>query len=174
MQFVNGQARFKGVNMAYISKNGYDSPAANLPYEAEFSHTFPGGLLYTCGLRTTGSAHRDGNEWQPAHGRYHGLSAEPIAVALEDDCAVIKGAIRETALFGCNLEVKRTIRIPLMGAEIHVEDAITNLGFRRPLRSARKRLLARLFPARKNGYFSTKTWSAVRPWSMRPCIPGRN
>ncbi len=125
-----GQARFKGVNMAYISKNGYDSPAANLPYEAEFSHTFPGGLLYTCGLRTTGSAHRDGNEWQPAHGRYHGLSAEPIAVALEDDCAVIKGAIRETALFGCNLEVKRTIRIPLMGAEIHVEDAITNLGFR--------------------------------------------
>ena len=51
-----GQARYRGVNMSFISKNGYDSPAAIDPYETGFLHTFPGGLLYTCGLRTTGSS----------------------------------------------------------------------------------------------------------------------
>ena len=125
-----GQVRYKGVNMTFISKNGYDSPAANLPVETEFLHTFPGGLLYTCGLRTTGGAHRDGEEWQPMHGRYHGLSAEPIAAFVEDGCIVIRGTVRETALFGCNLQLTRTIRIPAMGAQILVEDELTNLGFR--------------------------------------------
>ena len=48
-----GQVRYKGSNVTFISKNGYDSPAAIDPYELEFLNTFPGGLLYTCGLRTT-------------------------------------------------------------------------------------------------------------------------
>lgn len=124
-----GQVRYKGVNMTFISKNGYDSPAAIDPYESEFLHTFPGGLLYTCGLRTTGGPHRDGDEWQTQHGRYHSLPAEPVAVYEEDGCIVIRGTVRETALFGHCLELKRTIRIPIMGAEIAVSDEITNLGF---------------------------------------------
>lgn len=57
-----GQVRYKGVNMTFITKNGYDSPAAILPYESEFSNTFPGGLLYTCGLRSAGPANRDNGE----------------------------------------------------------------------------------------------------------------
>ena len=36
-----GQVRYQGINMTFISKNGYDSPATFLPYETEFSHTFP-------------------------------------------------------------------------------------------------------------------------------------
>ena len=125
-----GQVRYKGVNVTFISKNGYDSPAAINPYELEFLNTFPGGLLYTCGLRSTGGPHRDGNEWQTQHGRYHGLPAEPVAVYEEDDCVVVKGTVRETALFGYNLELKRTIRIPVLGADITVSDEITNLGFK--------------------------------------------
>ena len=125
-----GQVRYKGVNVTFISKNGCDSPAAIDPYELEFLNTFPGGLLYTCGLRTTGAPHRDGDEWQTQHGRYHGLSAEPVAVYEEEDCIVIRGTLRETALFGYNLELKRTIRIPMMGSDITVSDQITNLAFR--------------------------------------------
>ena len=68
-----GQCRFRGVNMSWMSKNGYDSPAAIAPYENEFVNTFPGGLLYTCGLRSAGPANRDGGEWHPLHGRYHSL-----------------------------------------------------------------------------------------------------
>ena len=125
-----GQARYRGTNVAFISKNGYDGAAAISPHETEFLHTFPGGLLYTCGLRTTGPAHRDGEEWHPLHGRFHGLSAEGVSILEEEDCILVRGTIRETALFGCNLQLRRAIRIPVMGADIAVSDELTNLGFR--------------------------------------------
>ena len=122
-----GQVRYKGTNVTFISKNGYDSPASIMPYETEFLHTFPGGMLYTCGLRSTGGAHRDGDEWHPRHGRYHSLMAEHICTDVEDDVIVIKGTMRETALFGYNLVLKRTIRIPVFGAEVTVSDELTNM-----------------------------------------------
>lgn len=122
-----GQVRFRGFNMTYLSKNGYDSPAADLPYEEEFLHTFPGGLLYTCGLRSAGPAHRDGGEWHPLHGRYHGLAAGNISAGVEGEEIVVRGTVRETALFGHVLELRRTIRIPVEGARITVEDELTNL-----------------------------------------------
>lgn len=125
-----GQVRFKGVNMTFISKNGYDSPAVAIPYESEFLNTFPGGLVYTCGLRTTGGGHRDGEEWQPFHGRYHDLPAQQVCVEEADGFVTVKGTIRETALFGHALEVRRTIRIPVDGADITLCDELTNLGFR--------------------------------------------
>lgn len=122
-----GQVRYKGVNMTYLSKNGYDSPAVILPYGTEFNHTFPGGLLYTCGLRSAGPANQDGDEWHPLHGRYHSLPAEQVCTEIDDGELVIKGTVRETALFGHVLELKRTIRIPCFGARITVEDRVTNL-----------------------------------------------
>lgn len=122
-----GQVRYKGVNVAFISKNGYDSPAAIMPYESEFLHTFPGGLLYTSGLRNTGRANRDGEEWHPFHGRYHSLCAEQVSMTVEDNTVIIRGIMRETALFGSCLELVRTIRIPVFGAEIQVSDRLTNL-----------------------------------------------
>ena len=122
-----GQVRYKGVNMTFISKNGYDSPAAIMPYETEFTNTFPGGLLYTCGLRSAGPANRDNGEWHPLHGRYHSLQAEHISTEIENDEIVIKGTVRETALFGHVLEVKRTIRIPCFGSSLTVQDQVSNL-----------------------------------------------
>ena len=121
-----GQVRYKGVNMTFISKNGYDSPAAIVPYETEFTNTFPGGLLYTCGLRSAGPDNRDNGEWHPLHGRYHSLQAEHVSTDVYNDEIVIKGTMRETALFGHVLEVCRTIRIPCFGSQITVEDRITN------------------------------------------------
>ena len=122
-----GQVRYKGANVTFICKNGYDSPAAISPYETEFLKTFPGGLLYTCGLRSTGGAHRDGDEWHPLHGRYHSLMAENVCTDVEDNTIVIKGTLRETALFGHNLVLRRTIRVPIFGAEITVSDELTNM-----------------------------------------------
>lgn len=122
-----GQVRYKGTNVTFISKNGYDSPASIMPYETEFLHTFPGGMLYTCGLRSTGGAHRDGDEWHPLHGRYHSLRAENVCTDVEGDTVVIKGTMRETSLFGYNLVLKRTIRIPVFGAEVTVSDELTNM-----------------------------------------------
>lgn len=125
-----GQVRYKGTNMTFISKNGYDSPTVAIPYEAEFLNTFPGGLLYTCGLRTTGGGHRDGDEWQPFHGRIHNLPAQNVCVEEKDGFVTVKGILRETALFGHALELRRTISIPVDGAAITVSDELTNQGFR--------------------------------------------
>ena len=122
-----GQTRYKGVNMSWMSKNGYDGPAVISPYETEFVNTFPGGLLYTCGLRSAGPANRDGDEWHPLHGRYHSLPAEQVCAEIVDDEIIVKGTIRETALFGHVLEVKRTIRIPAFGSSVTVEDRVSNL-----------------------------------------------
>ena len=121
-----GQCRYRGVNMSWMSKNGYDSPAAISSHEDEFVHTFPGGLLYTCGLRSAGPANRDGGEWHPLHGRYHSLAADHISARVEGEEVVVRGTVRETALFGPVLEVERTIRIPVFGASVTVDDTVTN------------------------------------------------
>ena len=48
----------------------------------------------------------------------------------EDGCIIITGTMRETALFGPALEMKRTIRIPCLGAQVEISDEITNIGFK--------------------------------------------
>ena len=122
-----GQCRYRGINMSWMSRNGYDSPAVISPYETEFVNTFPGGLLYTCGLRSAGPANRDKGEWHPLHGRYHSLQADQVCAELADDMVLVRGTIRETALFGHCLEVKREIRVPAFGASVTVQDIVTNL-----------------------------------------------
>lgn len=122
-----GQVRYKGVNMSWISKNGYDAPSADNPFENEFLHYFPGGLLFTSGLRSTGPGNRDGEEWHPLHGRYHGTPAEQVCDRIEDDVVIVSGVIRETALFGHVLEMRREYRVPVFGAEIQLNDTLTNL-----------------------------------------------
>ena len=122
-----GPCRYRGLSMSWMSKNGPDSPTVIAPYESEFVNTFPGGLLYTCGLRSAGPANRDSGEWHPLHGRYHSLAAEQVCAEIIGDEITVRGVIRETALFGHVLENRRTIRIPAFGASVTVEDAITNL-----------------------------------------------
>lgn len=121
-----GQVRYNGLNMSWMSKNGYDSPAIISHSENDFVNTFPGGMLYTCGLRSVGPANRDSGEWHPTHGRFHSLPAEQVCAERTDTEILVSGAIRETALFGHCLEVKRTIRVPIFGSSVTVEDAVTN------------------------------------------------
>jgi len=121
-----GKVMYKGINVSFISKNGYDNPDLWIPYENEFLHTFPGGLLFTSGLRSTGPANRDGDEWHPLHGRYHSLRADQLSTEVVNDEIIISGTVRETSLFGCCLSLKRTIRIPVFGASITVSDQLTN------------------------------------------------
>ena len=92
-----GQCRYRGINMSWMSKNGADSPAIIAPVENEFVNTFPGGLLYTCGLRSAGPANRDKEEWHPLHGRYHSLAAEQVCAEIVGDDIIIRGIIRETS-----------------------------------------------------------------------------
>lgn len=125
--FDIGQVRYKGVNMSFISKNGYDSPFTYSAAEGEFVNSFPGGMLCTCGLRNVGPGCNDGGAWHPLHGRIHTTPAEQVSGCIENNCFVISGVLRETALFGHALELRRRIEIPVFGSEIEITDTLTNL-----------------------------------------------
>ena len=122
-----GLVRYKGKNVSFLSKNGYDSPVNFSARDGEFKHTFSAGLLYTCGLRSAGPPSTDGQEYHPLHGRIHGKQATGVGAYTEDDNLVIVGTLRETSLFGHALELKRRITLPVWGSSIIVEDTIENL-----------------------------------------------
>ena len=54
--------RHKGMNLTYISKGGL------VGNEGDFIDTFPGGLIYTCGLEVVGNR-------TPMHGSIHNKMA---------------------------------------------------------------------------------------------------
>ena len=124
-----GKVCYKGINTSYITKNGYDSPAVFLPVEMEFLNAFSGGLVYTCGLRNVGPSCQDGaaKEYHPQHGRVHGLQAEQVTACTKDNKIIVSGVLRESALFGHVLQLRRRIIIPIWGSSITVEDTLENL-----------------------------------------------
>ena len=123
-----GRVKYKGVNISYTTKNGYDSPARFLPVHGEFDRYFPGGMLFTCGLLSAGPENTDSDgTFHPLHGRFHGLSAKGLYGYSEGDNIFVGGEVRETAAGKYCFSVKRRYTIPAWGSEIFLEDEITNL-----------------------------------------------
>ena len=123
-----GHLRYKGVNISYTTKNGYDSPARFRTYHGEFDRYFPGGMLFTCGLLSAGPENTDiDGTFHPLHGRFHGLSASGLCGHVDGENIIVSGEIRETKQGGYNFSVKRRYTIPACGSEITLEDEITNL-----------------------------------------------
>lgn len=108
----------EGVNIGFVSKNGYYTPVAG------FMHNFPAGMLYTCGLDAIG-----GVEGHPIHGRFNSIPAEIIECRADENGVRIVGEIADTALFGENLVVTRTIETQAGSDELTLTDTIRNKGF---------------------------------------------
>ena len=79
-------------------------------------------MLYTCGLLNVGP----GDAIQPTHGRIHLQAAARGSVQQTDDAVILRGEMRESALFAENLLLSREIVFPLDRAEVCVRDTITN------------------------------------------------
>ena len=110
---------YRGVNVGFVSKNGlYTAPD-------DFLHSFPCGMLYTCGLDVIG-----GVEGHPVHGRIHSIPAEVKELRANEAGVRIVAEIRDTALFGENLVVTRTIETVAESAELKLTDRIENRAFR--------------------------------------------
>lgn len=109
----------EGVNVGFVTKNGLYAPAA------DFMNSFPGGMLYTCGLDAIG-----GVEGHSVHGRFHSIPAEIVECRADAEGVRIVGRIAQTALFGENLVVTRTIEIGAGSDEVRLTDAICNNSFR--------------------------------------------
>lgn len=122
-----GELFYKGVNMNFLTKNGYVSPYLAETCEDGFTRYFPAGMMYTCGLMSVGNSDRDGGSWQPAHGRYHNIPAEETGGYAENDRLIVRGKIRETQFFGHSLEINRTVESAVGSSEIILTDILTNL-----------------------------------------------
>ncbi len=113
------QVWHEGLNVSYVSKNGFTN--RNYP----FMKRFEGGMLYSCGLDSVGD--RDGFE---PHGSLHCTEAEIISANCNDDGISVCAAIRCTELFGRNLVLYRCVESAIGSNNIIVKDTLVNEGHR--------------------------------------------
>ena len=113
------QLYHEGQNMSFVSKNGFTKR------ETPFLNRFEGGMLYTCGLDSVG-----GREGYELHGTLHNILAEIIRAECNENGIVVEAIIRDTALFGKNLVLKRKIFTEISGDSITLEDTLINEGYK--------------------------------------------
>jgi hypothetical protein len=120
-------------SLSWLSRLGITPPERFSDAETDWLHTFGGGLLVTCGLSHTGGPETDENGSRGLHGRISNSPAEIESVVQPDPLAgkmkmSITGTIRETRIFGPDIELRRTISGELGKAVIHVHDEVMNRG----------------------------------------------
>lgn len=119
--------QYKGTNISFISKGSL------VGYPDTFPKIFRGGMLYTCGLLNVGPGDIDNGKQLDVHGSIGRTPAENVAVMskwFEDDYLIdIYGEIKESALFGENLSLKRHISTCMGSKSLKIHDEVENLGF---------------------------------------------
>ena len=118
---------FCGVNLAFLSKNGLVADPSHSAEVNNFFKYWQGGFLLTCGLRNTGPPCEVGGEFFPLHGQIGLTPAEEVNVLTSQDGVTITGRMRETALFGHNLQMTREIKVSFERGQIVVKDKVENL-----------------------------------------------
>lgn len=128
-----GDAVYKGSSLAWQSPTGETHPLYYNKDGTEWLRTFHGGLLITCGLSNTGDPCVDQGEELGQHGRISNLQAFDICASgdwIGDEFVMnIKGKVREAVVFGCKLELTRSISMTIGDNKILVKDTVENLSF---------------------------------------------
>lgn len=112
------QMYYEGQNLSFLSKNAFTKK--QLPFE----NRFEGGMIYTCGLDNIGR--KQGFE---THGTLHNITAELVQTSCSEEGITVEAIIRDTALFGKNLVLKRRIFSAVGSAEVEIKDTLINEGF---------------------------------------------
>ena len=125
-------ASYKGQPLAWRSSTGDVSPAYYEEPGLGWLRSFYGGLVVTCGLTYAGAPGEDEGKAFGLHGRVSNLPASNVYAdgTWEGDSYVmwVQGKIRETTVFGENVELHRRITAKLGEAKIWIHDRVTNLG----------------------------------------------
>ena len=128
------EARYKGLSLCYRCPSGDVAPSHYDRRGIEWLWTFFGGLLTTCGLTQVGSPNVDGGEELGLHGRVSAAPAERVCLTesweKEQLQLEVTGTIRESRLFGPNLEMHRSIVARGDSAGLRLRDRIANMGSR--------------------------------------------
>ncbi|MDN3202974.1 aldose 1-epimerase family protein [Algoriphagus sediminis] len=126
-------AFFGEKSLAYISHLGITRPQPFSNQGINWLRTFGGGLLTTCGLSSMGGPNEVDGVSHGLHGRYSNIPVELLCIKQPDihsgDLSFeMVGVVKETSIFGPNLELKRTISGVLGSAEIRISDSVRNCG----------------------------------------------
>jgi hypothetical protein len=109
------------------------SPRPDSHRDLEWLNTFGGGLMTTCGLSHMGPPESDEYGVRGLHGRASNLAATVESIIQPDPLQgkldmSITAVVKESRVFGPNLELRRTISSKLGEATIKVHDVVTNCG----------------------------------------------
>jgi hypothetical protein len=121
------ECAFMSVPLAFRTPVGYSSGTRFEPAGYGWLRNWQGGLLTTAGLRNAGNPNGEFG----LHGRISNSPAELFGIeeGLDDmGCyrIIITGTLREVAMFGENLRMRRTISTGYQDNSIHLVDEITN------------------------------------------------
>lgn len=122
--------RYRGVNLAFRTKNGLVHPARVGSVADDFFNTWGGGMLATCGLANVGDAcEEDG--LHPVHGRIGNTPARLVQAEErwdEGDLVLeVAGEMSESRLHGRHLAMRRRVVTTLDSKAVEVRDEVTNL-----------------------------------------------
>jgi len=120
-------------SLVWLSHAGIIAPRPDANRGLEWLYSFTGGLLTTCGLTHIGSPESDENEERGLHGRINNIPASVESIIQPDPLAgklnmSITAVVKQSRLFGTNLELKRTISSKIGEATVHIHDVVTNRG----------------------------------------------
>ena len=128
------RAEYLGQTFSWLSPCGPKAPEHLEHGDLAWLRNWPGGLLTGTGLQNVGSPCDYNGEHHTLHGRLSNLPAGDVSIQhIHDDQGhhiEISGTVCDAAVFGINLELKRTIRCTAGLNEIQIQDTITNCGFR--------------------------------------------
>lgn len=124
-----GQVTVDGVPFAWTSPTGMVGPDAAEPTGQGWLRTFGGGLLATCGLDTFGPPATDAGTPLGQHGRIGTQRATVVRAEATETGVVIEGVVRQAAVFGENLVLRRRISSAAGSDTVVIDDVVTNEAF---------------------------------------------
>lgn len=122
---------YHGINMGYIAPCGIVSPQYYDSKGNGFLKGFNAGFLTTCGLTNMGATCDYEGVHYGMHGSVSYSQAEYFSAGLKSDTAVISGEMRQGALFGDNLVMRREVECEYNQKGFSFTDTVTNEGFKR-------------------------------------------
>ena len=126
-------AFYNQYSLAWLSHAGVTAPRPDANRGLEWLYSFGGGLLTTCGLTHIGGPESDEFGERGLHGRISNLPARIESIVQPDLLAgklqmSITAVVKQSRVFGPNLELRRTISGTLGEPSVRIHDVVTNLG----------------------------------------------
>jgi len=126
-------AEYCGQSLVWRSPTGDVSPAYYEEPGLGWLRSFYGGLVVTCGLTYAGPPNVDQGKALGFHGRASNLPGSNVyaggAWQGDEYLMWVEGKVRETAVFGENVELARRITAKLGEPKLWIHDKVTNLGY---------------------------------------------